>query len=125
MNDKELADKVVALGVGSLLPAKNKYGVHVRSYPWYEINDDEFVSGSTAKSAKQFVRDWRVAGSLMEKVDWAGANIDIEKWSTGYEVAIDGSIYREDESLPRAIIAACTEALVESKCLRIKRSGLN
>ena len=109
MNDKELADAVVALGVGA---CDVGMGYWLRCEEAY-INEDKFV------------RDWRVAGSLMEKVDWAGANIDIEKWSTGYEVAIDGSIYREDESLPRAIIDACTEALVESKCLRIKRSGLS
>jgi len=114
MNDKELADKVVALELDGL---HGRYAHKAGNREWFTYARD--------MEAKEFVRDWRVAGSLMEKVDWAGANIDIEKWSTGYEVAIDGSIYREDESLPRAIIAACTEALVESKCLRIKRSGLS
>ena len=53
----------------------------------------------------QFVRDWRVAGALMEKTlgevpDFIDIANDLR------DVLIDGA-----ESLPRAIIEACVEAL--------------
>ena len=52
MNDKELADKVVALGVGRTFPTDPNI--------WY-------MPDYTATGATRFVRDWRVAGALMEK----------------------------------------------------------
>ncbi len=51
MNDKELADAVVALGVGRLSKiAENGYQFEV----------------TTNIAIEDFVRDWRVAGNLLE-----------------------------------------------------------
>ena len=123
MNDRELADRIVALGVGSMLSAKNKHGVYVRSYPWYEVNDDEFMAGSTKKSASHFVRDWRVAGAMMEKVinkdnreDNGNYDIQTHHESGKYWTMIDSNHGWanegvQNESLPRAINEACVEAL--------------
>ena len=52
MNDKELADRVVALGVG--ITADGKYGLPDWKRYLY--------------AAKHFVRDWRVAGALLERL---------------------------------------------------------
>lgn len=88
MNDRELADKVEELGVG------NQYG-----------------------TSHAFVRDWRVAGALMERCKY------LRQWSQRdddqHEVhAICKGIsnknqhsYGLSESLPRAIIEACVLAL--------------
>ena len=88
MNDKELADKVVALGV-KRFPAL---------FGHYQPHDHDFV------------RDWRVAGALMEKV----GRIEIRQehdgtWSVDILWAKVSCTY--NESLPRAIIEACCEAL--------------
>ncbi len=50
MNDKELADKVVALGIGK--PRLGMVGYMFEGY---------------GMSASEFVRDWRVFGALLEK----------------------------------------------------------
>jgi len=112
VDDKELADAIVALGVGSLLPARNKHGCHVRSYPWYEINDDEFVSGSTNKSATVFVRDWRVAGAMMEKLEsYDGFLLRQSGDDTGMcRVEVAGGV-GVNGNMCRAICEACVEAL--------------
>jgi len=60
MNDKELADAVVALGVGS---------ISIRD------GDNEYCICAAFIRADQFVRDWRVTGALIEMcearcVDW-------------------------------------------------------
>lgn len=61
MNDKELADKIVAHGVGeaSKLTAPMKDG----SFSVYSINSNEGF-----KTPKSFVHDWRVAGAMLDKV---------------------------------------------------------
>ena len=100
MIDKELADRVVALGVGQCQHGK-----------WYGYDH----SGDTAGL---FVRDWRVAGALMEKVD---AHF-IEKltdvmWAVRSDKPYGEGKTREwyeNESLPRAIIEACVEALEDT-----------
>ena len=99
MNDKELADRVVAHGIKR--PAA--------------------LFGHPQPTNYALVRDWQVAGALMEKCAdiRAIAYVDIEgdeavhaDW--GVE-AINGdantSDYKYNESLPRAIIEACCEAL--------------
>ena len=96
MNDKELADKVVALGVGNLIAAGN-----------YQIGE------STGLYAKQFVRDWRVAGALMERCQPTMA-LDINPENPPWiliHTDIGKTYEGEDDSLPRAIIEACVEAL--------------
>ena len=104
MNDKELADRCVALGVGKRTKHKAAY------HKWflYDALEDE-----------QFVRDWRVAGSLMEKVKDGGAWFhDKNKgWCAIHEASRAENAYyagwenASGESLPRTIIEACCEAL--------------
>ena len=55
MNDKELADAVVALGVGQKDP-------HQKILPYQAPDSNEWDEDEL------FVRDWRVAGALMENV---------------------------------------------------------
>ncbi len=87
MTDKELADKIVALGVGRAL-----------SHDWWWTP----ISGEIAAqvvSLEQFVRDWRVAGACLKL------------WPTTINVEhLDMTL---DEMLrdPRAINEACCEAL--------------
>ena len=55
MRDKKLADRVVALGVGQ----HRKFGGVPIRY--------RFIGSDENMYASVFVRDWRVAGALMEK----------------------------------------------------------
>ena len=102
MNDHELADAVVTLGVGESL------GLDVVLFPdeghWIGVN--------------RFVRDWRVCGALMERcffhqfykndgdTEWSCAVASFEQDSTR-------DVDVENESLPRAIIEACVKGLQE------------
>ncbi len=100
-SDKELANSVVALGIGGRLgsPDNCKYCVqgmdrHLRAEP--------------------FVRDWRVAGALLERVHQIPTKpvISIEDGQVIiYDIYSDINIEVTNESLPRAIIEACVEAL--------------
>jgi len=115
--DKELADKVVALGVG-------EYHIRAGSDKHYHV----FVGG-IGQSDEQFVRDWRVAGALMEKcvveelelhlsnvrADTRVCNIDRFAPDESEQINdyVPVSIGRYERNLPRAIIEACVEALGE------------
>ena len=89
MNDKELADRIVALWVGDY---------HIDNMPDYLYSLD-----NTPFSAEQFVRDWRVAGAMMEKV--------CEDGETAWIDLVENRLNPWQESLPRAINEACVEAL--------------
>jgi hypothetical protein len=93
MNDQELADKIVALGVGKKTPSG-----------WYSM------SYAHRTSADSFVRDWRVAGALMEKMtrvcEWY-------EMAGLWKVRIDDSISVRNESLPRAICEAIVRESLE------------
>jgi len=121
VNDKELADKVVALGVGCTFEWGDTEGV-MRQY-WAP---DSETSGT---AADKFVCDWRVAGALMEKVFDKKYSFMVMQMpddmpvmtiqapiTTGEEYG-DPSKRRSwasqvvAEPLPRAIIEACVEAL--------------
>jgi hypothetical protein len=95
MNDQELAKSIEALGIGRPTEYITPQG---DDGWWEELNDYDFV------------RDWRVAGALMEK--WQQGDIHIEVGTKGGGRAAFGdydSVY--NESLPRAICEACVEAL--------------
>ena len=102
MNDKELADRIVALGVGR----KTEW---VRDVWRYSLGDSQDMPDI------DFVRDWRIAGALLQK----GESHFIEKLTrTTWAVRSDKPYgegktreWYENESLPRAIIEACVEAL--------------
>lgn len=91
MTDKELADKVVACGVAA------------RSSEAYALigdDPDNFYTYAMNK-AEHFVRDWRVAGALMEAKCW-GVNTEAHVVPIGQ---IREYIAR-NESPTRAIIEA-------------------
>ena len=93
MNDKELADKVVALGVGEF------------TGEWYCAPDDYHPL-----IVEQFVRDWRVAGALIEKV------LDAAKDRKAAWKKIDPQgnwiSMTKPISVPRSIIEACCDWLI-------------
>ena len=88
MNDKELADRTVALGVGTRADLGNGCVLYA---PPNEGDLDE----------REFVRDWRVAGAMMEK------------WCGEYKMTIAELLMEHgyDAIDPRAINEACVEAL--------------
>lgn len=98
MEPKVLADALVEAGIGSLLPTRNKYGVMIRSCSWYEIDDDEFMSETTKKSAEHFISDWRVAGKVLES--WEPRSYS--QWILSVATTRLAKILRD----PRAIIEA-------------------
>ncbi len=104
MNDKELADRVVALGVG----IKSNRGMSEYSHDLYD-----FPSFPYPVCADVFVRDWRVAGALMEVKCWGVNTVRKgDEWEA--HVVPIGQIKEyiaRNESAPRAIIEACVEAL--------------
>ena len=115
MSDKELADKVVALGVGRV---EGDYYVAPQEY----MNFEEALMDEPLIYFSQFVRDWRVAGALMEKCRKRGYTIGMAVvGATDIEVEVceyDAQLREhnqlgigQNESLPRAIIEACVEAL--------------
>lgn len=104
MSDKELADKVVALGIGDT--------THVDTTTYYHLPVDSGTQAEGAYGADAFVRDWRVAGLLMERC----VVVEIDKGIEEYEdigLWTVGTNYGrgENHSLPRAIIEACVTAL--------------
>ena len=86
MNDKELADRVVALGVLQRNEMTHRYYT------------DEYTFG---RSDYKAVRDWRVAGALIEMMLDTDSGLHLTK-------------ARFESDVPRAIIEACVEALEES-----------
>jgi len=104
MNDKELADRIVALGVGEV-GAKHRIGAYGIFDGWEWSWNMEY----------HFVRDWRVSGALMERCDAGEVLIWQQKYTKATDVwIVETEIQDADarnESLPRAIIEACVEAL--------------
>ena len=114
MDDKELADRAV-----KLLGYDND-GDEVCAATYYIIPETD------DKDAAGFVRDWRVAGAVMEKMTdellvWR-INYEDEDLEGGELISLQtGHAWvvepprtndaRQNESLPRAIIEACVSAL--------------
>ena len=94
---KELANRVVALGVGG--DTDNRTG---DGQDYYEMR--KFERGvwtfDYMLEASKFVCDWRVAGALMEKFNFGHLS----------EI-IGGAEFWTTEANPRTIIEACVEAL--------------
>jgi len=113
MNDKELTNKVVALGVGeSALADAGEMLYRFDGGGSWQFDD----------TADEFVRDWRVAGALMEKcydvhmfwddVGFACVATSMPVGKHGEETFKRGSTDGYDRNdAPRAIIEACVEAL--------------
>ncbi len=103
MTDKELADKIVAFDV-SYQDHLGRYWVNGMKYQPHE--------------SRLFVRDWRVVGALMEKCQKIYVEYIDELEQTVYARAENNRTWdwiQNEESLPRAIIEACVEALGEKK----------
>ena len=103
MNDKELADKLVELGI-----------LYRNGNIYYLNATKQWLGGDT-----ETVRDWRVTGAMIEKV--GGIYLHKEphlkgKWHVYAEtdravrLPVDHATH-QDESLPRAINIACFQAL--------------
>ena len=105
---REIADKVVALGVGESTLGDRGW--------LYRLDDDHiWLFEDTAET---FLNDWRVAGALFEKCGGIYAHCEphIDGWWCYVESnkAVKMPLKNftvENESLPRAIIEACCEAL--------------
>jgi hypothetical protein len=100
MIDKELADKVVALGVVS---HSGMWGFRLgpEGGPMWDLSED-------------VVRDWRVAGALMEMVSCVelAVLVNMSEWQAMAFPPDDCEAFEViNESAPRAIIEACVEAL--------------
>lgn len=111
MDDRTLADAIVEIGV---LQKRTRY-------PGYALA----TRPKSSYTAEQIVRDWRVAGAMMEKMMTDGPD-DLRTVMGSYHptmsvfeasvaksaVPVYGTyLDRSDESLPRAINLACVEAL--------------
>jgi hypothetical protein len=115
MNDKELADKVVALGVGS---------ISIRDgADEYKLPDGCFVR------AGDFIRDGRVVLAMMErlgqelviwKILYEDEDLDggeLISLQTGHAWVVEPEKIDaacQNESLPRAILEACVKALEQA-----------
>ena len=103
MTDKKLADKVVELGV-----------VEIDVNGMYEFSHPDMDGRWQPFTAKVLGNSWAVAGALMEKcgsftID-ALDDEDVETmWAMTAWAKQRGAAHHE--SLPRAIIEACIEAL--------------
>ena len=90
-----LADRIVALEVGW----KGKL-----SQGYYLSNDNEGWNGGLTEN--KFTHSWEVAGALIEEcekhgIDWIKVLCDMS----------ENAANESNESIPRAIILACVEAL--------------
>ena len=107
MTDQELADKVVSLGVGKY--GTNAFWVVDPTCAWDQLDGP--------MSSELFVRDWRVAGALLERCQLASITVDIDAFHAVPFVSVSSMNGKCDnsvditESLPRAITEACCEAL--------------
>ena len=108
MNDRNLADAVIALGIGK---ANQIYPDGIGKF--YQVDVD--ADWQTSVNESKFVRDWRVAGALMEQI----ISGELTIWRQAYDDdspvwIVETHLTNADgrnESLPRAIIEACVEAL--------------
>lgn len=98
MNDQELAN--AASEFIGFTPRKSIVAHHsMWRYKW-------------GLSAEQFVRDWRIAGQLME-LAIQNKLMQVERWDDSLDWAVDfgGAASADHGSLPRAIIEACVKLL--------------
>lgn len=105
MTDKELADKVVALGVG--------WSEVLNGTTLYALDSPPSFEGK-GMAAEQFVRDWRVAGALIEKcpiVIQEGEHVTVGIHNEKGQISNYGYATFVAGDRVRAIIEACVEGL--------------
>ena len=107
MNDKELADAIVALGVADEKHPPQSYRLGNK----YQLGYFGWVS------AHRLVREWRVAGALMEKCQKVFVEYIGDKEQTVYARSESNRTWdwHFGESLPRTIIGACVEVLTADR----------
>ena len=101
-----LADRIVALGVGK--KCNKSYSIRSNQLP------DDPVPVWTLRTSAGFVRDWRVAGALMEKCREKGFEICLEPGGcTIFRVPQEENIIARgcSDNAAHAIIQATVEAL--------------
>jgi len=105
MNDRDLADAIVGLGVGQLVQ------LGADDPRWYQTPTAYAINGDFPFYTKEFVGSWLVAGALMEKLEYS---IEIMPVANHFVVTIlaDKVV---NESLPRAINEAFVAALQGEK----------
>lgn len=98
MNDQELAIRLVTLKIVKLTE------IHHTFY----FDEGE----SLGRSDHKLVRDWRVAGAVME-LAIQNKLMQVERWDESLDWAVDfgGGACSDHGSLPRAIIEACVKLL--------------
>lgn len=110
MDDKELADAVVALGVGSIYSFGGKQYYYIAGV----------IPRRLSLNADLFVHDPRVAMALMERMGPHKIETNYCKYTDGSEDwlcyiehndTLDKLAQVRNESLPRAITEACVKAL--------------
>jgi len=110
MTDQELADAIVARGVAHTSEIRaTDFGENPRAETIYILNTGLL----SACNPKQFVRDWRTAGAMIELCE-TGEFVRLENglWAVGIPFPkTNREAQAENESLPRAINEACVEAL--------------
>lgn len=94
MDDKELADRIVALGVA-----------RTEGTQYFMLKGQPH----THNTAEQFVRDWRVAGALLSKLSAAEKAGKIKE--TDIQRIFSDLVWQSKFDDPRAINEACVEAL--------------
>jgi len=101
MTDKELADRVVALGVGSC----DHSGRAINGGDFYSIDDPE-VGGFCAEL---FVQSWEVVGALMERFRVGHGDYRERNLIRAFTLAVD--LTYVGDSFPLAVNLALVKAL--------------
>ena len=112
MNDIELANKVIALGIGH-----QGEGISIDGVGFYHTPENE-CGETEGLSARLFVHEPSVAMAAMEKalvmeqmiLGW-NLNKCGDFWCDFPDISLEEDIGKRNDSLTRAIIEACTEAL--------------
>lgn len=94
-DNSELIDELVALGVS-------------RPQAWMNPTGESYGGGFHPVSDDQFVRDWRVAGALMEMMATKRETLSRAE-SIKFPLMMPVKMFSD----PRAIVEACVEALKE------------
>ena len=102
MTDKELADAIVAAGVGC---KRFEYSTDPTRY--------KLPNSHTHYGPSLFVRDWRVAGAMMERCQAVALVNERSIWQAQAHATSESSgVFADSASSPaRAINEACVRAL--------------
>ena len=110
MKDKELAQRVVDFGVGLYLITDQKHSM--LSGP-----EEHFELDGCSMSDSDFVRDWRVAGALIQKCQDHGWTVEIIHDGTVFvytglmDLHYDVAESEPGSDTPLSYVQACVEAL--------------